>query len=68
MSDAVLFADWPAPTNIVAGTTTRSGSEADLPAEPQWLKQVHGTRAVVLGSTDFAVAVPEADAVIGTQP
>lgn len=68
MSAAVLFADWPAPANIVAGTTTRSGGEADLPAEPQWLKQVHGTRAVVLGSTDFAPGVPEADAVIATQP
>ena len=68
MSDAVLFADWPAPANIVAGTTTRNGSEADLPAEPQWLEQVHGTRAVVLGSADFAVGVPQADAVIGTQP
>lgn len=67
MSDAVLMADWPAPANIVAGTTTRIGSEADLPAAPQWLKQVHGTRAVVLGTPDFAAGVPEADAVIGRQ-
>ena len=64
----MLFADWPAPENIVAGTTTRSGSEANLPAEPQWLKQVHGARAVVLGTADFASGVPEADAVIARQP
>lgn len=65
MSETVLFADWPAPANIVAGTTTRSGSEADLPAAPKWLQQVHGTRAVVLGTDDFAAGVPAADAVIG---
>ena len=68
MSDALLFADWPAPANILAGTITRSGGEADLPAAPQWLKQVHGTRAVVLGTADFANGVPQADAVIGKQP
>jgi hypothetical protein len=68
LSDAVLFADWPAPANILAGTTTRSGGEADLPVGPQWLNQVHGTRAVVLGSADFGAGVPQADAVIGKQP
>jgi hypothetical protein len=67
LSDAVLFADWPAPANIVAGTTTRRGGEAELPAAPQWLKQVHGTRTVVLGTADFANGVPQADAVIGRQ-
>lgn len=67
MSDALLLADWPAPANIVAGTTTRSGSEANLPAEPQWLQQVHGARAVVLGTADFSDGVPEADAVIGNR-
>ncbi len=65
MTDAVLFADWPAPPNIVAGTTLRNGGAADLPADPQWLQQVHGTRAVTLGSADFADGSPQADAVIG---
>ena len=68
MSDAVLLADWPAPANIRAGTTLRAGSEADLPAVPRWLRQVHGARAVLLGSPDFDDEMPEADAVIGTQP
>lgn len=67
MSDAVLLAQWSAPANIVAGTTTRNGSESDLPAETQWLKQVHGARVVMLGTADFDAGVPEADAVIGNR-
>lgn len=67
MNDAVMTADWPAPAGILAGTTRRNGSEADLPAPPQWLQQVHGTRAVVLGGDDFDAGVPQADAVIGRQ-
>lgn len=68
MTESVLRADWPAASNIVAGTTLRSGSQADLPATPQWLEQVHGTRAVVLGSADFDAGIPQADAVIGQRP
>jgi YfiH family protein len=67
VSDRLLVADWPAPPGIVAGTTLRDGSEADLPATPIWLEQVHGNRAVVLGTTDFAEGVPQADALIGRQ-
>ncbi|MGI9201363.1 MAG: peptidoglycan editing factor PgeF [Woeseiaceae bacterium] len=66
MNDGVLRADWPVPANIVAGTTLRGGDESDLPAEPVWLTQVHGSQVVKLGSDDF-VAKPEADAVIGDQ-
>jgi YfiH family protein len=65
VNERLLLADWPAPPNIVAGTTLRGGGEADLPAAPPWLKQVHGNRAVVLRSTDFEAGAPEADAVIG---
>ena len=65
MSDDVLQAKWPAPSNIIAGTTLRNAGEANLPAKPEWLKQVHGNRAVVLGSADFDVGEPQADAVIG---
>ena len=67
MSEAVLFADWPAPPNIIAGTTLRNGGEADLPGDPQLLQQVHGSRVVMLGSADFAGDPPQADAVIGRQ-
>jgi YfiH family protein len=68
MSEPVLRANWPAPQNIVAGTVTRCGSDDDLPATAHYLVQVHGTRAVVLGSADFADGSPQADAVIGNQP
>ena len=66
-SERLLVADWPAPENIVAGTTLRDGDESDLPADPHWLQQVHGDRAVTLGSKDFDDAEPEADAVVGRQ-
>ena len=68
MSDRVLYAEWPAPANIAAGTTLRDGGESDLPAKPAWLNQVHGNRVVKLGSDDFAAGEPAADAVIGDQP
>ncbi len=72
-----ITADWPAPENIVAGTTSKSGgfsaepydslnlashvgdnisdvlknrdllmTELELPHEPIWLNQVHGTKVV----------------------
>lgn len=66
MSADFLRADWPAPDNIVAGTTLR-GSRFELPAKPRLLKQVHGARVVLIGSADFADGAPEADAVIGHQ-
>ena len=68
MNERLLLADWPAPPNIHAGTTLRAGGEADLPAAPLRIQQVHGIRAVVLGSADFAAGPPEADAVVGRQP
>ncbi len=63
MSDKWLCADWPAPPGIIAGTTLK-GSEFALPAEPRLLNQVHGARAVRIGSPEFDQAAPEADAVI----
>lgn len=66
MSDEWLCADWPAPSNIIAGTTLR-GSNFKLPAKPQPLKQVHGIHVVRLASADFDQGAPEADAVIADQ-
>ena len=63
MSDEWLRADWPAPPGIIAGTTLK-GSEFTLPTEPQFLNQVHGARAVHIGSRDFDQGAPDADAVI----
>ena len=64
----MLRADWPAPANIIAGTTLRGGDESDLPATPAWLNQVHGDRAVKLESEAFAAGEPDADAVISDMP
>ncbi len=41
--------------------------ELALPAEPLWLKQVHGRRVVTLGGSSVA-GPPEADASVGTGP
>jgi len=91
-----IAADWPAPENIVAGTTLRthgvsSGvydslnlgtnvgddpttvnenrqrfvSACDLPAEPLWLKQVHGTTVALHPARD---PVAQADAAVSASP
>jgi len=63
VDDKWLCADWPAPSNIIAGTTIR-GSDFVLPAEPRFLNQVHGTNVVHIASADFDQGAPDADAVI----
>jgi purine-nucleoside/S-methyl-5'-thioadenosine phosphorylase / adenosine deaminase len=64
MSELVL-PDWPAPPRVRAVMTTRNTDQADLrallPAEPAWLRQVHGTQVVRL---DQVVSSPEADAAV----
>ncbi|MCP4303216.1 MAG: peptidoglycan editing factor PgeF [Gammaproteobacteria bacterium] len=64
MSADWIRADWPAPGNIVAGTTLRTGSIAslELPGEPCWLNQVHGADVVSAGHFDDP---PAADASVG---
>ncbi len=88
-------ADWPAPDNVIGGTTLRTGGVSEgefaslnlaahvgddpasvaenrrrfgtqysLPAEPVWLRQVHGA-VVALG--DSAPSLPEADGIIATE-
>ena len=67
MTDNWIRADWPAPAGILAGTTTRQNEAFAFPAEPQWLKQVHGARVVHAGSKDFAGDPPEADAIVANR-
>ncbi len=67
MSEACVIADWPAPKSIVAGTTTRQGGVAELPAAPRFLQQVHGVRVAQLDDPAFVPGQTEADAVIGRQ-
>jgi YfiH family protein len=61
----LIYPDWDAPANVRAFMTTRNATEADaralLPAEPVWLRQVHGKRVVKL---DELVSNPEGDAAI----
>lgn len=56
-----IAADWPAPDNIIAGTTLRSNelSTLPVPGEYCWLKQVHGAKVVTAVSYETP---PEADA------
>lgn len=68
MTDSWLRAEWPAPDNILAGTTLRSNEAFAFPAEPQWLTQVHGNRVVRLGTADFAGDPPQADASVANRP
>ena len=66
MSDRVFLADWPAPANIVAGTTTRHGD--DRSAGRTELAQAGAWRRRCAASIDFAARRHEADAVIGGKP
>jgi YfiH family protein len=76
----LIVPDWPAPANVRAAMTTRAldvgtGRDDDrrrlrealeLPAEPGWLRQVHGTRVARLRPGEGAGA--EADASVATDP
>ncbi len=64
MSVDWIRADWPAPLNIVAGTTTRAGGISDLPSEPLRLNQMHGATVVRSDNPAFDGGPPDADAVI----
>lgn len=63
-----IRAEWPVPAGIIAGTTTRRNAEFAFPAEPRWLKQVHGARVVHAGSADFDGDPPAADAIVADRP
>lgn len=67
MPEGWIAADWPAPAGIVAGTTLRD-TDVELPAEPRWLKQVHGTAVVDWDSREFDRGPPEADAIVARGP
>jgi YfiH family protein len=76
VGDELIVPDWPAPRNVRGLVTTRSFGDlksglsreklrAGLPAEPRWLRQVHGT-----GVIDAArhAGLVDADASFTTRP
>lgn len=67
MNKGWIQAKWPAPPNVIAGTTVRD-SDYELPAEPHRLTQVHGARVVRWGSADFDHGPPQADAIVADEP
>jgi len=67
VSSGWIEADWPAAAGIIAGTTLRD-SHFEFPAEPRWLKQVHGKVVVRWDSDVFRKGPPEADAIVSDKP
>ena len=61
----IITPEWPAPPDVVAGTTTRQVPDGALPAELQFLNQVHGDRVVPIATVREADAPIDADAVTG---
>lgn len=66
MIDPIIHAAWPAPVNVVAGTTTRAATEDVLPPGTRFLNQVHGAAVVTSASVRDADGPPDADAVTGS--
>ena len=62
---AVIRPDWPAPDNVVAGTTTLLADAAELPRDLKLLNQVHGTVVVSAETVQQAEKPLDADAVTG---
>ena len=67
MSVEWVRADWPAPANIIAGTTTRAKGVNELPSEPIFLNQVHGADVLKVGDPAFDSGPPDADALISSR-
>ena len=61
----VIRPDWPAPDNVVAGTTTLLTDAAELPRDLKLLNQVHGAVVVSAEAVRQAAKPLDADAVTG---
>lgn len=61
----IITPDWPAPANIVAGTTTRDTAAGLLPGGLRFLNQVHGAVVVPIDALRNSEEPLDADAVTG---
>ena len=61
----IITPDWPAPPDLVAGTTTRG---AEPPSGAVFLNQVHGATVVGIADVRAAPGLLDADAVAGRSP
>ena len=73
----MIYPDWPAPSNVHAAVSTRALGDmargapgraklrALVPAEPIWLRQVHGTQVI---DAEAASGEPQGDAAIARHP
>lgn len=67
MTLPIIQADWPAPANVVAGTTTRVAPDGVLPPELRYLNQVHGAAVVRVAALRKSSVPVDADAVTGSE-
>lgn len=63
----LITPDWPAPANVVAGTSTKLAPDDMLPSELQYLNQVHGATVVPIETVREAQGRVDADAVTGSR-
>lgn len=65
MTEGLITPDWPAPKNVVAGTTTRHAAADTLPEGVIFLNQVHGASVVTAEQVRRSDEPVDADAVVG---
>ena len=65
---SIITPDWPAPPNVVAGTSTKLAPDGVLPCELRYLNQVHGATVVPIETVRDAPGPVNADAVTGRTP
>lgn len=63
----MITPDWPAPANVVAGSTTRNSASGELPEDLCYLNQVHGAVVVPAAALRDGAEPPDADAVTASR-
>jgi YfiH family protein len=67
VTESLIIPDWPAPENVVAGTSTRITADAALPEGMRLLNQVHGATVVKASQVRGSPEPLSADAVVGSE-